>query len=152
GTFEFRSAPVGTHRLRVIGPQGSVIHEEFVTVGGGPQFVRVHLPDPPNASRSIGSGDRVSLRQLTHKVPPAAKKAYDRGEQAAARAQNFQAAEAFRQAIAIDPEFVDAYNQLGAAEAAMGNLPKAAELFQKAVDIEPEHPQALPNLCIVLAK
>lgn len=155
GTFEFRSAPAGIHQLRVIGPQGAVLHQEMVTIGNSNQVLSIRLPDPPpNASRSMGGSGSgsISLRQLTHKIPAAARKAYDKGEQATAKAQHFQAAESFRQAVTIDPEFVDAYNQLGAAEAAMGNLAKAAEQFQKAVDLAPEHPQALPNLCIVLAK
>src|SRR5215510_11103697 len=74
GTFEFRSAPVGTYRLRVIGPQGTAIHEEMVTVGGSQQFLTIHLAEPPNASRAMGGGS-ISLRQLTHKIPSAAKKA-----------------------------------------------------------------------------
>jgi tetratricopeptide (TPR) repeat protein len=155
GTFEFPSAPVGIHQLRVIGPQGAILHQEMVTIGNVNQVMSIRLPDPPpNASRSMdgNGGGSISVRQLTHKVPPAARKAYDKGEQSAAKSQHFQAAESFRQAVTIDPEFVDAYNQLGAAEAAMGNLAKAAEQFQKAVDLAPEHPQALPNLCIVLAK
>jgi len=59
---------------------------------------------------------------------------------------------AFREAISLDPEYADAYNELGAAEAAAGNLPGAAEAFQKAVEIAPGHPLALPNLSIVLAQ
>src|SRR5262249_19374750 len=50
------------------------------------------------------------------------------------------------------PEYADAHNDLGAAEAASGQFPEAAEEFQKAVDLEPEHPLALANLSIVMAK
>ena len=92
------------------------------------------------------------MRQLTHKVPRQAQKAFDRGEQFLAKDDQPAAAELFRQAVALDPEFSDAYNELGAAEANMGQLPEAAEQFQKAIDLVPEHRLALPNLSIVLAK
>jgi superkiller protein 3 len=92
------------------------------------------------------------MRQLTHKVPKQAQKAFDRGEQFLAKDDQPAAAELFRQAVALDPEFSDAYNELGAADANMGKLPEAAEQFQKAIDLVPEHRLALPNLSIVLAK
>jgi tetratricopeptide (TPR) repeat protein len=150
GTFEFHSAPPGMHVLRVVGSDGGTIHLERVVIGGPNQLLSIRLPEPPNASRS--SENTISLRQLTHKIPLQAQKAFTKGEQAAARGDHRQAAESFRQAVTIDPEFVDAYNELGAAEAALGELPQAAEEFQKAIDLAPDHRLALPNLSIVLAK
>src|SRR5215472_10045648 len=150
GTFEFRSVSSGAHQLRVIGSGGAVLYQDTVFISSANQPLSIRLADPPNASRSADS--TISLRQLNHKIPPAAQKAYAKGEQAAARKNHLQAAEAFREAIAIDPELVDAYNELGASEVALGDLPHAAEHFQKAIDLVPEHPLALPNLSIVLAK
>jgi len=120
GTFEFRSASPGMHVLRVIGPDGAAIHLERVVIGSPNQILTIRLPDRPNASRS--SDSMISLRQLSHKVPPQAQKAFAKGEQAAAKGNQRQAVESFRQAVTIDPEFADAYNDLGAAEAALGGL------------------------------
>src|SRR5207244_6051795 len=72
--------------------------------------------------------------------------------QAATKRSYLSAVESFRQAVALDPEFSDAYNELAAAEAELGDLSRAADDFQKAIDLDPEHPLALPNLSIVLAK
>jgi len=149
GTFEFRSASPGAHLLRVIAGN-SVIHEEMVNISGTGQTLSVNLKEQSSANRSAGSS--VSMRQLTHKVPKQAQKAFDRGEQFLAKDDQPAAAELFRQAVALDPEFSDAYNELGAANANMGKLPEAAEQFQKAIDLVPEHRLALPNLSIVLAK
>lgn len=150
GSFEFRYARPGAHELRLVTMSGTIIHQETVFITGANQFLSIRLPDSPGASRSVDS--TISLRQLTHKIPPQAQKAYNKGEQASAKGKHREAADLFRQAVTIDPEFVDAFNELGAAEAALGNLPQAAEDFQKAVDLVPEHRLALPNLSIVLAK
>jgi Flp pilus assembly protein TadD len=159
GTFEFRSAPAGSYELRVLGVGGDVLHQEMVFISGSPQTLAIRLADNSNATRTTGvpnasrsMDNTISIQQLSHKVPPLAKKAFDKGVRAEADGNHQEAAEAFRQAVAIDPEYVDALNELGAAEAALGELADAAQQFQKAVDLAPEHPLALPNLSIVLAK
>lgn len=153
GTFEFRAVTAGLHQLRVVGPSGTVIYQEIVTTGGPSQFLTIRLPEVSRRGTADRSKDNIiSVQQLSHKVPGDARKAFSKGEKAAGKSQHAQAADFFKQAIAIDPEFVDAYNQLGAAEVSMGDLPHAAEHFQKAIDIVPEHPLALANLAIVLAK
>ena len=150
GTFEFRSAPPGAYWLRVFAGAGALIHEEMVSVGGPGQILSIRLNTQSSANRSAGS--TVSLQQLTHKVPRQAQKAYDKGRQAALKGDQHAAEGFFRQAVEADPEFVDAHNELGASEVALGELPEAAEQFQKAIDLVPEHRLALPNLSIVLAK
>lgn len=149
-TFEFRSATPGMHQLRVIGSGGQVLHEENVAIAGPNQTLSIRLPEQPDANRSAGGV--ISLQQLQHKVPAPARKAYDKGEQAIAKGDVLQARGLFQEAVSIDPEFADAYNELGGAEASLKHLPEAVEDFQKAVDLVPEHPMALPNLSIVLAK
>jgi tetratricopeptide (TPR) repeat protein len=150
GSFEFRSVAPGTYWLRVSAGMNTVIHEEVVNIGGAGQVLSVRLSSQNSANRSAGPS--ISMQQLTHKVPRAAQKAYDRGQQAVRKGDQTAAAECFRQAVAADPEFVDAHNELGAAEAALGQLPQAADEFQKAINLVPDHRLALPNLSIVLAK
>jgi len=149
-TFEFRSATAGTHELRVLAPNGQLLHQEYVSISGPNQALSIRLSEQNSADRSKES--TISLQQLSHKVPAAAQKAYRKGEQAAAKNRLEEARTAFQQAVAIDPEFVDAFNELGATEAGLHDLPDAAEEFQKAIDLVPEHRLALPNLCIVLAQ
>jgi tetratricopeptide (TPR) repeat protein len=150
GTFEFRSATPGMRQLRLSAAGGAVIYQEFVNIIGPAQRLSIRLPDAPNASRA--AGDTVSLQQLQHKVPSAARKAFDKGVLAAHKGKEAEAEAFFRKAVEVDPEFADAYNELGAAEVSLGKLPEAAGNFQKAIDLAPEHRLALPNLSIVLAK
>lgn len=149
-TFELRSVTPGMHELRVIGSTGQVLHEEYVNISGPSQTLSIRLAEPPDASRS--AGNVVSLQALRHKVPSAARKAFNSGEQALAKGDLQQARTSFANAIAMDPEFADAYNELGGVEVSLKHLPEAAEQFQKAIELVPEHAMALPNLSIVLAR
>jgi tetratricopeptide (TPR) repeat protein len=152
GSFEFRSTREGPQELRVVGPGGAIVYQETVFVSAGHQPIEIQLADAQQGSASRAAGGTVTLQQLQHKVPPEAKKAFDHGEQLAAQGKSQESLEAFRQAVTLDPEYSDAFNELGAAEAGAGNLAAAADAFQKAVDVAPEHPFALPNLSIVLAQ
>ena len=150
GRFEFSSVATGAYWLRVIAGNGRVLHEEAVSINGSQPTLTIHIKDEQRANRS--SESTISYQQLTHKVPRQAQKAYDKGLQSASKGDARAAAEFFGEAVAVDPEFVDAHNELGAADEKMGKLPEAAEQFQKAIDLAPEHHLALPNLSIVLAK
>jgi tetratricopeptide (TPR) repeat protein len=149
GGFEFRSATSGMHELRVVAPNGQVLHQEYVSINPN-QRLSIRLPSKPSPKESTES--TVSLQQLQHKVPAPALKAFHRGEQAAAEGNLEQARACFQEAVARDPEFADAYNELGAAEAGLNHFPEAAAQFQHAIDLAPEHRLALPNLSIALAK
>ena len=149
GAFEFRFATPGMHELRVVAPNGEMLYQEYVSITPN-QRLSIRLPDRPSTNSSKES--TISLQQLQHKVPGPAQKAFHKGEQAAAQGNLEQARAFFQEAVARDPEFADAYNELGAAEAGLNQLPEAATHFQKAIDLAPEHRRALPNLSIVLAK
>ncbi len=150
GTFQFDSAYPGMQELRITAAGGAVVHEEFVNIIGPSQRLSVRLPDAPSANRA--AGNTVTLQQLEHKVPGTARKAFEKGQRAEHKHDLAKAEVLLRKAVAEDPEFADAHNELGAVEALQGKLPEAAAEFQKAIDVAPEHRLALPNLSIVLAK
>jgi Tfp pilus assembly protein PilF len=150
GSFQFRNVTPGMHQLRVTSMDGQVLHQEFVSISGSSGPLSIRLDDTRSANRAASG--TVSLQQLTHKIPAAAQKAYDKGEQCFSKGDLEQSHTYLLQAVTIDPEFVDAYNELGATDAGMKHLPEAAEHFQKAIDLAPENPRALVNLSIVLAQ
>ena len=150
GSFEFSSVSPGMHDLRVTGVGGAILYETQVSVSDPYQELSISLPDAPGTQRSGES--TVSVRQILHKIPAAAQKMYAKGRSAAGKGNYPQAVEYFLRAVSIDPEFADAYNDLGASYAAQGKLPQAVEQFQKAVNVVPDHPLALTNLCIALSK
>jgi tetratricopeptide (TPR) repeat protein len=150
GTFEIHAAQPGAYELRLTGAGGAILHQETVVVSGANPSLSIRLPEAP-ASTQVADGT-VSLRQLAHKVPPQARKAFDKGVQAKAKGRHEEAAQLFRQATSLDPEFADAFNELGVEESGQGNLASAVENFEKAVTIVPDHGVALSNLSIALAK
>jgi tetratricopeptide (TPR) repeat protein len=147
-SFEFRSVTPGVHELRVFASNGQVLYQEYVSVNPN-QTLSIRLPEPSSKGRSDST---ISLQQLQHKVPPAALKSFQKGEKAAKKGDLEQARACFEDAVARDPEFADAHNELGGVDAGLNHLEAAAAQFQKAIDLVPEHRQALPNLGIVLAK
>jgi tetratricopeptide (TPR) repeat protein len=152
GSFELRSVPPGTYELRVFS-DGQILYREMVSITANNQNLTVRLPERSNsgsASRSTESS--ISMAQLQHKIPVRAQKVFSKGDEALAKRNLVQACDYYRQAVALDAGFVDAYAQLGAAEANLGHLREAAEQLQKAIDLAPGHRLALSNLTIVLAK
>lgn len=150
GTFEIHCAQAGVYELRLTGVGGAVVHQQTVMISAANPAVSIRLNEGTRSTHPTQG--TVSLQQLTHKVPARARKAFDKGEQAKSKGRHEQAAECFRQATAIDPEYADAFSELGAEESAQGDLPHAVEDFQKAVDIAPDHAVAISNLSIALAK
>jgi tetratricopeptide (TPR) repeat protein len=151
GSFNLRSVQPGVYELRVY-DGGAIVHQETVMIGSANQPLSIHLREAPSPTSTHYPNSTVSIKQLAHRPPPLARRAFEKGSMAEGNRDHEHAAEYFREAVTIDPEFADAYNELGAVDAARGNLPQALEDFQKAVNVVPEHPLALPNLSIVLAK
>ncbi|HWB86008.1 MAG TPA: tetratricopeptide repeat protein [Bryobacteraceae bacterium] len=153
GTFELRAPASGIYELLVSAGSGGVVYRQYIVAGDSNQPLSIRLPEPGSAgTASRSDGNTVSVHQLTHKVPAAAQKAFNKGQKAVKKGNHEEAAKCFLEAVTIDPEFTDAYNDLGASQVELGRLAEAAEAFQKVIDIEPDHPLGLHNLSIVLAK
>ena len=150
GSFELRSIRPGVYTLRVADGYGACIHQETVNIGGLGQRLVIRLEGRPKANRS--ASNTVSVRELTHKIPPQAQKAVAKGRDAAGKGKMEEAENLFRQAVGTDPEYVDAYMELGCVQAARGELAEATVQFQKVIDLEPEHREALTNLSVALGK
>jgi len=71
---------------------------------------------------------------------------YDRGVRARV-VENWPTAEdAFRRAIAFQPDFADAWNELGFALRHLGRYPESVEAYGEALRLRPEFPEALEYL------
>jgi len=151
GSFEIHIADCGTYDLSVMDGGGKLVYRQPVFVSQPQQFLSIQLPHSTGmAARSAENS--TSLHQLQHKIPAEAQTAFRQAQIAASKGNQQEAIELFRQAIAIDPEYADAYNDLGVLEAAQNQLREAAGQFQKAIGLEPDHRLAAANLSVVLAK
>jgi tetratricopeptide (TPR) repeat protein len=103
----------------------------------------------PPARESVGT---VSAQRLRHRPPKAARKAYEKA--AKLLLQNRKAAEAateLEKAIALDPNYAEAHNELGVAYVRLGRNPEAASEFRRAIALVPGESLPLSNLAWVLS-
>jgi tetratricopeptide (TPR) repeat protein len=71
---------------------------------------------------------------------------YDRGVRARVVENWLVAEDAFRGAIALQPDFPDAWNELGFALRNQGRYPESVQAYDEALRLRPEFPEALEYL------
>jgi len=150
GSFEFHGVTPGDHRLRVSDARGRVLHEEMVSLYRDGETVSIGMRAEESAQR--GQAQTVSLQELQHKSPRKALKEFNAARASLEKQQFARAVDHLKSALAVDPEFVEAHNDLGAAYFLREDYRRSAEHFQKAIDLAPTHKQANENLCLALLK
>ena len=105
----------------------------------------------PDTSRTTPPGldSTVSIRRLQHNIPGNALKEYERGVKESEKAEWAGAIAHFKRATEMDPEFVEAYNDWGAAYAKQDEVDKAISAFERAVAADPTYSQGFYNLAIM---
>jgi len=145
-TVEYSSVPNGSYHLVVSGNGVAESGSESFEVGSQDNQtfeVRVN-PPPKSGSAAKNGGTLVSAAELN--IPKKAKKEFDRAGDSMAAENWPQAIEHLNQAIAIDPEFVDAYNNLGVVYARMGDRAREREILLKAIGLNDHYAPAYVNL------
>lgn len=144
GSFEFRHVPEGMYELSVMDKLGNVVRSEVVVIGGfgGTSGYQVRVP----ALTAPVGGSPVSLRRLAHKPMKAARKAYDAALKAQKKGDTKQWEAKLREAVALDGDFFEARNNLGALLLRTSRPAEALEQFRAAVAIDPNATAVLTNL------
>lgn len=94
----------------------------------------------------------VSYHQLTHEVPAKARKAYMAAERSKANGDLAKAIAFYQKALELDPQYLEAWNNLGSAQILAGDF-KTAELnFEKAYALDPTAHPVLTNLAFLLLR
>lgn len=145
GRFQIGNLRPGDYQLRVTNGAGGVIEQQYVRVNGVGDFVTVRLPEVKREQPLSGT---VSVARLGHKVPGKAQKEFDRAVKAAERNDSQKAIEHLKKAIEIDPDFMEAYNNLGARYLRMNQPAEAAVYLERAVELDGSSSQAHSNLAI----
>lgn len=145
GSFEFSAAPTGVYLLRIMNLQGEVVHAQSVT-----------LPYHGIMTVEFGAGENaparmpVSLARLQHKVPKKALKAFEKGQEAWKAGDLVAAQVDIEKALAIDPLYFEAANDLGVIHLKAGRFDQAYELFRRAAAIDESDAQVEANLAYAL--
>ena len=112
-------------------------------VGKPSEEALASLPPLPSGAPGVPV---VSIRQLLHQPKGKALQAYQRGVKLALTNHFVEAAAAFQQAARIDPEFSDAFANLGIARLKSQDVAGAVEALEHSVNIDSGNAPALCNL------
>jgi Flp pilus assembly protein TadD len=139
--------PDGDYTIMVRGANGGEITSQNVSVRGDSGSVNIRLPESA-APTSSSKEASVSMYQLSHKVVKGAKKEFDK----AARAgdDNAGAIAHLQKAIEIDPEYVEALNNLGSRFIQIHQFDKALGVLTRAQKLDPASALVQTNLAVVL--
>jgi len=151
GGFMITGVPAGQYVLAVTGFHGQVIHREFVTVSRNFEEVMIRLPE--RRRERPGSGT-VSVARLAHKVPSKAKKEFKRAEKAHQKGDVQLSIHHLEKALEIDPDYMEAHNNLGSRYLQLQEFQMALTHFEKACDLDPgaSIPQGNASTTLLLLK
>jgi tetratricopeptide (TPR) repeat protein len=90
-------------------------------------------------------------RVSPHQPLPAARKAAAKAERLAQKKQHREAIAKYRQAVAVDPLYFQAWNNLALELSAAGQADEAERVFRRLIDSNPEHVVVFTNLATLLS-
>ncbi len=150
GRFRFRNLPAGTYTLGAFVP-GRGEMRRTIEVGPSRADARerieltVELRDGEFESRdSLRREAMVSAQELA--IPERAHREYEEGERRLVRRDVEGAVARFERAVAIAPQFSEAWNHLGTIAYQARDYTRAESCFRKALDADPKAFQPLVNL------
>ena len=147
GSFAFPGVPSGQYNLSVNNMYGRSICTQFVSVDQNMIPLTVRLPK--NKMERPISGT-VSVARLEHKVPRKARKEFRRAGKALRKGNEQKCIEHLQKAVAIDPEYVEAHNNLGARYLHIGQAEKALAEFRAALKLDAHAPVPQVNVAAAL--
>jgi tetratricopeptide (TPR) repeat protein len=144
GRFEVRGMSEGNYLLYVKNRVGATLHREVVHIQTMDRRLFVRIPEP-SLGEKPASGV-VSLNQLTHKPPKAARKAFEKSVALVNKGDEHGSFLLLQKAVEIDPEYVQAINNLGVRHMLAARLDQAAECFERSIALDPHSYPAHSNL------
>ncbi len=116
----------------------------MATVSGvGTSLVQIRADQNSNAAAPKGT---ISLRRLSHKIPKPARKEYEKGWSLRRQSRLDEAQVHYRRALELDPQFVEAANDLGALYFMQSHYDDSLQALERALAIESESAPVLANL------
>jgi tetratricopeptide (TPR) repeat protein len=143
GTFEFRELSSGTYELIVSTDRGAAVRNEIVHVSE--QNNRVSLRLGPIGGEVTHNGV-VSIQRLQHKPPKAARKEFERAYKAQREKKSEEEILHLRKAIELDPEYFEAYNNLGVRYLELGDYANARKNLERVIAIDERSAEGHTNL------
>jgi tetratricopeptide (TPR) repeat protein len=99
---------------------------------------------------AISGEAAVSVARLRHTPPAKALKAFQHGLKLDHAGETAGSAEAFRQAVALDPDYSEAHTDLGLEYINLGRIDDAVSEFREAIALDPATSVHYSNLALAL--
>lgn len=149
GSYKIKKVPAGIYLLTAFVPRVARIKR---TIEVGPSFAdkkgRVEASFRLESRPRRPGGYQVSAEQLA--IPDKARGEFEKGRQRMQARDLSRAAEHFRKAVDLAPQFASAWYNLGVIASHQKRLPEAAEHYRRTLHYTPENYQALLSLGSVL--
>ncbi len=143
GSFSVSAVGSQLYEVRVVTSHGDKVMSEHVQFRQG-QLLEMRVP----ASRFAGRAPAgpVSALRLAHKPGKMVKKLVREAEELAGAGNLALSAERLTQALEKDPDWFEAWNNLGSRRIGLGQYPEAVEAFRRALAIDPNQAAVHSNL------
>ena len=139
GKFDFDGLPLTTFHLTIEG-QGFRTYESHIDISMSKmayEQITLQLDKEPEAKAVPAEGPAGSLNARIAQIPPKARKEFDAGKQRMQAQDAIGSAQHFQKAIALYPQYAEAYQLLGVVHLEGGKFQEAEPELEKSVEIEP---------------
>lgn len=143
GTFVVNVIPTSFYEVRVVTSHGVRITSDHVQFRQG-QPVEIRLP--ASRSEAPNPAGPISVRRLSHKPAKPVRRLMREADSFADKGNLQASTETLERLLAADPDWFEAWNNLGARRLTIGRHAEAAEAFTQALRIDPNNAGALTNL------
>lgn len=143
GSFDFAAVPTGIYDLQVRTLNGDVLHQSSVSLPTATSLLIKLARHTPNISARS-----VSAKRLSHQIPKAARKDYEKARAQLLSGKTDQVEARLTHAVEVDPEFFEALSALGAVYLQTHRFPQAITLLQRAMAIDDHDAPTSSNLAL----
>lgn len=143
GAFVVNAVSSQLYEARVVTSHGNRITAEHVQFRHG-QPVEIRLP--ASATGAPAPAGPISARRLSYKPAKPARRLMREANSLAEKGNLAASADTLQRLLAGDPEWFEAWNNLGARRLTIGQPAEAADAFRHALAIDPYNAATLTNL------
>ena len=141
GNFEVRGLSTGRYTIVVPSDERNYTttaeHVEITRYSPDTVSISVNLTALEERKSVKSSRHTVSVREASDSIPKKAREAYKRSVDLSRRGKIQEAIEELKRAIAIYPEYVHAYNDLGVAYIKLDLIDDAIKALEKSISLDP---------------
>jgi tetratricopeptide (TPR) repeat protein len=143
GTFTVNAVSTQLYEVRVVTSHGARITSDHVQFRQG-QPVEIRMPK--SIADGPAPGGPISALRLAHRPVKAARRLLREADSLAEDGDIPASADRLQRALAADPNWFEAWNNLGSRQLALGKYNDAAEAFRRALAIDPNNALVHSNL------